>query len=376
MLANRKHYFVLLILWLVVEAGLFIHNGIVTNGEAIPYIAEANYFIANAAFTSAKSIFYSVYILLLALFKKTGFQSTGIYVLQVALNLYAMYCFFKLTHFVTKSFNAALLATILLITCIPWQDWTTYLYTESVFCSMVIIFSYSIFYSKNNGKKNIFLMVLSFLVLLFSRPTGLLFIPVVGLMLIYYYNKKKNFYGASLSLLTAGVFFLILVNYAMRSGGEFDFMKPFRDENILCYLATQTTSSNATIPPDGNSLQGLLHYVLNNPATFTKLAVLKFQSYWGLTRSYYSSTHNALLICFFYPLYFFAAFGVIKLWQTTTVFVLYSLLIFFFFTLSVLVTCDDWSNRFIMPVLPFVILLGAYGISVVVKKLKAVSLKK
>ena len=42
----------------------------------------------------------------------------------------------------------------------------------------------------------------------------------------------------------------------------------------------------------------------------------------------------------------------------------------------VLLTCDDWSNRFIMPVLPFVILAGAHGIIVVVKKLKVVRTKK
>ena len=75
MFRPKKAYFILVIVWLVIQLGLLLHNGIVTNGEAIPYIHEADYFIANATFTSAKFIFYSLYILLLALFKQTGFSA-------------------------------------------------------------------------------------------------------------------------------------------------------------------------------------------------------------------------------------------------------------------------------------------------------------
>ena len=375
MFGSKKAYFILVIVWLVIQLGLLLHNGIVTNGEAIPYIHEADYFIANATFTSAKFIFYSVYILLLALFQQTGIQAIGVYVVQAALNLYAMHCFFKLTNRVTKNNTTAFFATVLLIICIPWQDWTTYLYTESMFCSIVIIFSYSLFHLKRKSKTLFAFALILFLLLLFSRPTGLLFIPVTALLFVYRWIKKGKIFPAILTISIAAFLFIILVNYAMQGGGEFDFMKPFRDENILCYLPTQTTSADVAIPKDGNSLQALLFYVMHNPAAFIHLAFLKFQSYWGLTRSYYSSSHNLLLMCFFYPLYFFAFIGLLRFWRSNGAFTLYVCAIIFFFTLSVLVTCDDWSNRFIMPVLPFIIIFGTNGIITIINRLKSNSAK-
>ena len=212
MFGPKKSYFILVIVWLVIQSGLLLHNGIVTNGEAIPYIHEADYFIANATFTSSKFIFYSVYILLLALFKKAGLQAIGVYVVQAALNLYAMYCFFKLTNRVTKNNTTAFFATALLIVCIPWQDWTTYLYTESVFCSIVIIFSHSLFYLKQNSKQGFAFVLILLLLLLFSRPTGLLFIPVTALLFVYRWIKKGKIFPASVTVFIAVFLFIILVN--------------------------------------------------------------------------------------------------------------------------------------------------------------------
>jgi hypothetical protein len=38
------------------------------------------------------------------------------------------------------------------------------------------------------------------------------------------------------------------------------------------------------------------------------------------------------------------------------------------FTVSVMLTCDEWSSRFIMPIIPIIILLASYGIVSLIKK--------
>ena len=79
------------------------------------------------------------------------------------------------------------------------------------------------------------------------------------------------------------------------------------------------------------------------------------------TRPYYSTFHNWLLRVYFYPLYFFAIVGIVSLKKHNRYFAVYTVGVLLTFTFSVMVTCDDWNNRFLMPIIPLVILLAAFG---------------
>jgi hypothetical protein len=91
-------------------------------------------------------------------------------------------------------------------------------------------------------------------------------------------------------------------------------------------------------------------------------------AFWGLTRPYYSEAHNWLLRLFFYPLYFFALIKLTQQLKVNRYFTLYCSGMAVVFTISVMLTCDEWSNRFIMPVIPFIIWLASYGIFTVFKR--------
>ena len=112
----------------------------------------------------------------------------------------------------------------------------------------------------------------------------------------------------------------------------------------------------------------MLFRSIQNPANFLKLAGFKFLSYWGMVRPHYSALHNILIMCFYYPLYFFAIIGFWHLWKINKYFFLFSAGLLAIFTLSVMFTCDDWNNRFNMPILPFVFLAAAIGVNSFLKR--------
>lgn len=351
----------LFFLWLVLQAVLFFQFGIVTKGEAVKYIAEAEYWMQYHNFSQPKYLFYSVYIAIRLFFEEAGLGATGVYIFQLILNLVSLFYFYKLSFRYFNNERPAQIASFLLIVCLPWQLWTTHLYTESVFIDLVIIFTYFLF--KPNKTLGGYLLTGIFLLLLiFTRPTGMLFIPLVLIWyVIKWIREKKWIILSSASLVSLGAFALIL-NYAMKGEGEFEFLKPFIEEHIICGVP-QDFNKTLDLPADGNSIQGLFYYVSHNPLHFLKLSFQKLGAFFGITRSYYSPMHNLAIRIFFYPLYAFALIGLFSRRKENTEMAIFLLFGSGLFALSVTLTCDDWLNRFIMPVLPYIILLATAGIA-------------
>lgn len=359
---TTKPLLVLIAVWLIMQLILLFSFGIVTTNEATKYSGEAQQLLHTGHFSEMKYIFYSVYILLHVLFYQLGFETTGVYAIQLCLNLVAMYCFYKTILRKTGSNISAFIGTALLITCYSWQYWTVYLYTESVFCSLILIFSYLLFGIASTSFKRYAGIVLLLLLIMFSRPTGMYMLPVLGLTGLFVLIKARKWWLAALFSVASLVVFILLVSFAMQSGSSFDFMKPLLEHNVLCYIPYNSSETISNMPVAENNLLGIWHFFVQNPGTFFQLACLKALSFWGMTRTYYSTIHNAWLIGFFYPLYFFAGIGLRSLFKTAAVFAGYISCLLIVFTLSVMLTCDDWNNRFNMPIIPFVVLLAGIGL--------------
>jgi hypothetical protein len=342
----KYHLFFLAGIWCIVQIVAWLRFGIVLKGESQKYILEAEYFWQHYKFSEPKYIFYSVYITIQLIFNKTGLGFTGIYLFQLALNLFSIYSFNKLCNQVFSNRIIAFASTLLLILCYPWQSWTTHLYTESVFLSLVT--------------EQWWTWLLLLLVLL-ARPTGMLIIPIAGAHYLARFVQERKWLSFSVFGLGCIVALALLLNYAMRGEGEFDFMKPFVEEHIICGVATNS-NSHPILPANGNSVQGLLEYIVRNPNHFTELAFKKLRAFFGMTREYYSGGHNMYLVLFFYPLYLLGIFGVFDKTRQRWLIIQYCLGMILIFSISVALTCDDWLNRFIMPIVPFIILMAAMGI--------------
>jgi hypothetical protein len=141
-------------------------------------------------------------------------------------------------------------------------------------------------------------------------------------------------------------------------------MQPFKKENIICGVPTINDADIKTLEK-GNSVQGLSYYIFNNGKQFSRLAALKTVSFFGLVRNYYSTFHNIYLVLFFYPFYLLVLAGIWKIFRKKSSVFYYMFTIILLYWITTLLTCDDWHNRFILTVTPFIFLIG---FSVVTKR--------
>ena len=348
----------LVILFCLVQAGMVAYFGIYTQEEATKYIYEADHFREHGVFSQPKYVFYSGYIFLWVLMDWLHAGDVGVYICQLLLNALATICFYRLAEKISSDKKAAFISTALLILCIPFQKWTAYLFTESIFFSLVIIFAYVLFNQYKNANTRPLLLLLLLLLLIISRPTGMLVIPA-SLILASHYLWVNGRKWLTLAVWLPGIAGLVLLlDTAIRGKGEFDFIKPFIEEHVICGLPREVGYGRDNY---GNSLGALLSYILQHFGDFIKLGVLRLIAFFGMVRTYYSTAHNALLIAGFYPVYVLSGFGVGFIKKRAKPFHVFALSLIATFAASVILTCDDWHSRFIMPVMPLIFIYAGAG---------------
>lgn len=343
--------------WLLVNGFFLVKNGIYTSGEAGKYIYEAHYLLDNGHLGSGNFLFYSVVIFLLSACIKLHCGFAWIIAIQGALALAATLSFHKTLVAVLRSPIAASAGTILLLLNLPYQALNSSLQTESLFHSMSLLLICSFVRQNAWSGRFLAMMTLFLLVLSVIRPTGLLYWPLAG---IYFFLFSKS--STTLKLIAAGLTCLAMlsvINFAMNSGGDFDFTLPFREEHIICGSPTLLSPKTSPVSDSNSTLFSLLDFIAHDFRNFIRLAGLKTLSFWGVYRSYYSAGHNRYLALFFYPIIILALIsfpwwkrrGQISsfLFLATPVAVTW---------ITVILSCDDWSNRFFLGISPFLIFLA------------------
>lgn len=355
---SAKNQFIFLgFSWVLVQCFLLWQNGIVTGLEAEKYITQANNFLQFGKPASNNFYFYSTQIFLIAAAIKLQVGFTVIVIIQLLLNLFATIMFYRLAICFLKSPLIAVMATFFFIVNIPYQVYNSFLFTESIFYSLTIIYSSLLLRLKNLTIKNILLLMLFLVLLSFTRPTGILFVAASALYIFFRFFNHLSVLNKTLIISCTVLLFLITVNTMLEAGGELDFMLPFKKENIICGVNTNNYAEIKTLEK-GNSLQGIIYYIFNNEQQFLELAKLKTISFFGMIRSYYSPFHNAWLILFFYPFYILSIWGIWKKTKQKNKRIIYMITIIMLYWITTLLTCDDWHNRFILTVSPFLFLLG------------------
>jgi hypothetical protein len=92
------------------------------------------------------------------------------------------------------------------------------------------------------------------------------------------------------------------------------------------------------------------------------LCAVKLALFFGHVKPYFSLLHNAYIAIVLYPLYFFAyrACRSVRFNRSALVFLLSFVGVQ---GATVMVTTENWDGRFLMPALPFIFILSAFGIS-------------
>jgi 4-amino-4-deoxy-L-arabinose transferase-like glycosyltransferase len=359
--SHRKKLGVLLIVFMVVQIILYLQIGVFAGLEAEKYTREGSLLAQHGHLSDSKFLFYLPVILLVAFCKLTSLPLVFVVLVQVALAGLALVCFYRFSLVLTNNF-CAFTAGLLLAAFTPLQMWNCYLYSDSVFISLSIIFLYALQRWQNSGTRGLLYIGVLLLLLCFSRPMGLLYIPPVIIYLLFKktYNRKHQLSRMAIALLLpAGMLFL--VNAIFSGGGDMDALKPFIEEHIICFVPNNAQGAAVDVVHTASPLNDLLYYVSHNPAHFMKLMMQKLVSFFNLTRPHYSTLHNAVMIAVMMPLYVFLIPGLINLVRRRLNIMIFIISLLVLYPVGITFQCDDWHSRFTMAVMPILILASVVG---------------
>lgn len=347
-------------------SGIILYTyGIQLGGEAEKYIDNAHRILNRQELRNGVfGFFYLAYSLLVAFFVKFSVNLVAVAVVQVLLSFFAGLFLYKLLFETLGNKTAAFIFLIAYLLCYPVQKWNFYLYSESLHNSLLVIGVYQFNKWLHERKfSRLMTLVTVVLLILFSRPVGVLFLmSLFAVLMVWLYRNKKRvqffvFTGISITSLIG------ILNSPLTA-----FVNPdsIRRMEVIC----QVPETNDDTGYQEFNRQGLYKAftVIKDEigfGSFIKNGFKKMGYFFGMYRSYYSWQNNLLLICFmvFYP---FALVGVFaKQSKAFTSIKLFSIFYLLGTTAAVFFTCDDWANRFIAPAFPFILILAAGGISTV-----------
>ncbi len=355
---HRHHLYLLGGIWLIIQLMAFIKFGLVTSFEATKYIEQARVLLDTGTYSSANFLFYSVQILLIAFSIKLNIGFGAVVMIQMVFNAISILVLYKLVLRFTSQRTIAFAATLFFMAMFFYHLYNVHLFTESLFFSFSIIYSYYLFHLKEPKPLPIITLLILLTLLIFTRPTGLLFIPPTLFFIIFRFAKRRAL-PVSLIALTGGmILFYFLLNTVLDSGGELNFLLPYAEEHVICGVPGVEEPHNLNAPINKNSVEGLWYIISHNTELFLGLAWKRFIAFWGVRRSFYSLGHNLFICIYFYTLYIFILIGLRKMFQFFLPHAIFITTYIFLVMITVLLSCDEWHNRFIFSILPFLLLLG------------------
>ena len=347
----------IIIVWVVIHIFLLSYFGIVTDGEAVKYIREANNLITHQNLSSPNFWMYITQIFLIVISMKLHLGYEFVVAVQLLFSLLATLSMFRLgTHLFNNKLG--LLAAMWFLCILPIHQFNTFLQTDSLFYSFTVIYSCYLLRIKTLSAKVIASLFLGLIVISITRPTGLFFFPATFLYLLFKFFPRFKVSHKVIFLVLISVIFLYFLNAAVGSGGELDFMLPARDERIICGVPTLPDFVKIDESTNGNSLYGLLYYITHNFSQFVRLAFYRSIAFFGVLRPYYSSMHKIYLLLLFLPIYLMVILSLKNWLKNNPVLLLYFFTLIFFTWVTVILSCDDWHNRFFLTVSPYLVVLA------------------
>lgn len=358
---NRKLFWSLLApCHLALLAMLYLKFGLTVVGESDKYLSEAGA-LANGEFKKATEyqLFYSAYILYLAVFVKLKLPVLCIFICTWCLSAFASYRFYQLITQLINEATAKLWIVFMALSPLL-QYWQLTLFSEVFFIAISLLLMYGLLAA--GVKYRLAKVILPGLILLFARPAGVF--SIVCLLALYaYVNKlicKKNTIRLGV-LLILGLFVIVIFSVKLHYSG----------------IATQIAAgavyygfpkwASPTLPPGDYTLADCYRFMIaqHGLGELLKLNVHKFFSFFKLTRIYYTGAHN-FINSLHYVFYILAFFGVYVSYKKETKFnPMFVCLCTIIFLNAIIVSLffNEWSERYTLVIFPFLFLLSAYSLT-------------
>jgi hypothetical protein len=331
---------------------LTLNVGVTAEQEAAKYIAAANDLVNGNFDAFAQRLFYSSYVVFLAVLFKLGFGVQAVVVVQAALQIVASWMMFAIGKRLFIRDAPALLLSALYLFNLPIQIWVTALFTESFFAFVIVWFLYAI--SSPRNVANAWRIGLVGLLLVFTRPTGvLIFVAGLAALQTTWWPERQKLLRAVVPFILA----LVFVGYVL---------VPVDPLTIRCVMNGSIIGGFGLWPlPQIDlpvNLLGAYADVLQRNSTSELVTVMlkRLISYFSLTRPYYSTLHNMAAVPF-YILYPIALVGLIRKslnagWRHFLIAAIAA------FMLLTMLTFDEWTGRYFLPVMVLLPIAAVAGL--------------
>lgn len=351
---------VLLIAWILTQLVLGLNLGIRPELESLKYIREARNLLETGSFSAPRFMFYGFTSSIIAIGFKTGLGFPLVVALQLLWNLAASISLFYALGKIEKIKGAALITTLILVFCIPYQTWNFYLYTESFFYSNTLLFfAACTYFQKHISTKGILAQFVALSMAIFSRPLGILLLPCWLFFLMMQIPSRKGRNWFIIALLSGGLISTFVINTILSTISDWSVLRPFAEGHIICDMPGSQSIDLSSIDK-GTPLEQLWEYVTTYPGHLISLASKRLSAFFLLARPYYSSLHNAVLLLLVVLLYIPPILQLFKTktWSSLTYL---SCAIIAVFTITVALQCDDYHNRFHNTLIPVWLTVGLFG---------------
>lgn len=330
-----------------------------------------------AAFSSFYNYQYLSYIGLIAVIFEAGGVLEHVVFLQLLFSLFATVALYKSALIISGSRLTSFLSCLFFLFWVELQSWNFYVLTESLYVSCSVLCFFLMLKTKDDGRYGI--MLLPFLLFtIFIRPHGIVFLLASAVFFFKCFAESAFYKKHKILVLTTVIFaFSLLVVLTAIALEDFNFMSvQVYTTGDIVYGASTFASEHEIISLYSGSLHlpdpelptalQVMQFVVYNPWYFIRLSLGKLLIFFAHIKPYYSVVHNLLIAFSLYPLYLFFIAGIRKAKSSPSKFFVISLVVLQ--AISVMFTVEDWDGRFLMPILPFIMMFAAIGISFQIKK--------
>lgn len=346
-LAEPKARWIIIGLHLLLLIAIGMQQGILVDKEALKYTGCARAVLqGDFGDLTGNYLKYAGYILFLLPFVALDSLWLAV-VTQIIVGVVAAERLARYSERITGNVALGRIAMALFLLCPLIQTWTLALYTEHFFTCMVIIYLERM---DRVRKFDGLSLVLSAIVLL-SRPVGMFFVIPA---LVWKWTNGHTLRHQILTATVCGLALLVAAVFIPRI--EHAQLAPIATGQVIAGIGG-TDATNFT----GSTIAHAHHQLLNRVGVseWCSITVRRIASLFTLTRPYYSAPHNIANALFFllYPL---AVLGIVRHRSNAHLRPLVTILVLNIAIVGL--THDEWSGRFMVPLLPIIIVLATMGL--------------
>ncbi len=302
---------------------------------------------------------YPGYIAVVALTQLTGLDLTGVIALQILVAIVAAFSLYRL-GVALGSPSVGLLAAALFLLNPEIMRWHTYILTDSLYVSGVVLATHAIYAAAlrpTSGRTILALGAIAFCMSL--RPNGWILVPVAVTFWLFLSPVPTSRSRKALVILLPLLLLPLLPGLRTSVAEEAPTTMLRQGTVIWGYDA-----ANLKMPVDSHPLTGRWtdgpQYALAHPLPTLRLGATRVAAELLHARPYYSLLHNLVILTYLLPTYLLAAMAFLVNRRHPLVQLIALVIVGHF--LVVAMTFADWDGRFLLYALPVVQLLAAWSI--------------